>query len=528
MPLNIKYRIQPSTIIWEQRVTFGPFDSKNDIDLKSNKPGVCTYCRLLAIILRLFGKIIDVPIKLANGEIKILYLNKNSLLKWIKRHGGETVSTADQCSKAIQTICDRFVLENSQKKIKEQSATKIAAVARGFLVRNKLKQWNAAATTIQTAVRSYLKKKSTVTLQAFISSYLAERKLIRVQKFKEIQANKVKSTPSTPEKNAEIYAEYILQELVFEAEKLCYFQDNRLNSYADCYKQFTAKYGSDYFTEPFQLRERARAIQEGSQEHSKTKRVVSHFVSEATKSAAFLETQARAKEIERDKRFALIAAAKPRECALQVGYEAVTLSPNDIFRDAQPADLPNTDGIYYFGTTIHRAMAIKRKTIAFEQGFKQPHFSYSNIRPSFLGIGLRFYQDEVTSLQPQEGENQTPKKSLPCKISAKKIAFIKHFMGLQALRDYFSIVAKAFKELHQEEIYQKLGYAISPIHLGDALMTRFFLRQGYDAIFVPNLKCITIFDPKIASLTTIENTGSSCNTPRSSFEFSGKISGDYA
>lgn len=109
--LHARYQIQGAEVPWEQRVVFEPFDVEDDTDPKSHKVGICTYCRLLALILWLFGKTIAIPVEFENGEIKELYLNKNSLMKWLKRHGHDVEAETDKCVAAIQAICNKHLGE---------------------------------------------------------------------------------------------------------------------------------------------------------------------------------------------------------------------------------------------------------------------------------------------------------------------------------------------------------------------------------------------------------------------------------
>jgi hypothetical protein len=80
------------------------------------------------------------------------------------------------------------------------------------------------------------------------------------------------------------------------------------------------------------------------------------------------------------------------------------------------------------------------------------------------------------------------------------VAVVTNYLGLQVLRNYFNVVAKAYTELNSEEARRACGEYVAVAHLGDALMANFFKRKGFDAVYVPETQCMTLFNPSEATL----------------------------
>lgn len=91
MQINSLISVKPSCC--QNRVLFGPFiESQNDFT-PSGRSGARCYARITGFFLSLFG--FAIQIHHAHG---ILYLNKNSIEKWLARHGVKTEKTGRRCA----------------------------------------------------------------------------------------------------------------------------------------------------------------------------------------------------------------------------------------------------------------------------------------------------------------------------------------------------------------------------------------------------------------------------------------------
>jgi len=77
--MTIQYNTTTSQSLLSTRVYFEPYCSQND-------GGILSHSRITAFVLRLFGLIVDVK----DREGKNFYLNKISLIRWLKSHHADT------------------------------------------------------------------------------------------------------------------------------------------------------------------------------------------------------------------------------------------------------------------------------------------------------------------------------------------------------------------------------------------------------------------------------------------------------
>jgi len=157
----------------ESRCMIEGFNRNDDVDPKSKKTGVRCHNRVTAFFLKLFGKIAEVK----NSDGKIVYLNKNSLIKWLARN-----------SKFDTKVKNFSPLDALNKFINERrdAATKIQALVRGRQTRQRLQRQNEAAIKIQAWVRGhrdrkeFLRKKEAATrIQAWVRGYPVREEFLR-------------------------------------------------------------------------------------------------------------------------------------------------------------------------------------------------------------------------------------------------------------------------------------------------------------------------------------------------------------
>lgn len=86
----------------QSRVFFGKFTPENDQDSSTGRSGIRTHWWITSLFLRIFGKISY--IKTAN---KTLYLNANSLEKWLNRHKEADSIPNSTLENRINNICKK-------------------------------------------------------------------------------------------------------------------------------------------------------------------------------------------------------------------------------------------------------------------------------------------------------------------------------------------------------------------------------------------------------------------------------------
>lgn len=491
MSNDITYKIRDGSHFWENRVTFGPFVPESDVDPRSRKIGVCGYSFIVALILRLFIDIVDVPVKNAKGKIEIIHLNKNSFKKWISRHGGKPANTPEQSIKVLQEICKRYKEEmalSSTQLTKPKKIVPKKVIKKIKLPKESTPPVTAPVTAPQTALGILKENKPSPD---------------KVERFNTIIKDHQKLNELT---QSQRYTKTILEQFVQEAEKLCYHKDGKLNNYAQCFKIYSSKHSDIKI--PSEKREQARLLKENAKalratipavmpKYHSPSRTLFFNMAEATRNeseATTLEKQAAEMELKRKLDFETIVRTNAPNCTLSYGnYKSQPSSPEEIFSVAQPKDLPAKDAIFYtVGNDNYEVFNVS------ERSFKFPLFMHNSQR-SEMGFGLRFYPNsENAAAQFALQFRQAANIMYEAKVSPTKVAFIKNALALEALRDYFHIVAKAYLEINYEETKNACGEYVAIAHLGDALMTNFFKRQGFDAIYNPQTQCMMLFDPSKA------------------------------
>lgn len=85
MTLNISFNVHGS-LCSQNRVFFDSFNATNDRSLETGRAGVRSYSRCYGWLLSIIGKSVAVRYIDTDSKARFLYLNKNSLHSWFKRH----------------------------------------------------------------------------------------------------------------------------------------------------------------------------------------------------------------------------------------------------------------------------------------------------------------------------------------------------------------------------------------------------------------------------------------------------------
>lgn len=170
MKVDLDYKFIRGNNFWEMRAVFQPLASKRDRDPRTKKLGVCAYTWFVALFMRIFGKVVDIPVQFEAGKVTVLHLNKHSLDKWLKRYGGRICLSSEHYLEAILEICAKHKAAAATplpapspvapKRIKRQAAeedNKKLALAPVRTLRDRIFKKKKAALLIQKLARRYFR-----------------------------------------------------------------------------------------------------------------------------------------------------------------------------------------------------------------------------------------------------------------------------------------------------------------------------------------------------------------------------------